>query len=97
MSSDRNVMECLWLEQQHLTLLENVPVPVPDKYQALIRVALAGVCNTDLELLRGYYPFSGIPGHEFVGRVVSSPADPTWTGLFPGSEESHLEPARRRT
>jgi alcohol dehydrogenase len=30
----------------------------------------AGICNTDLELLRGYYNFSGIPGHEFVGEVV---------------------------
>ena len=39
---------------------------------ALIRVILAGICNTDLELLRGYYGFSGIPGHEFVGEVVAA-------------------------
>ncbi len=37
---------------------------------ALIRMLFAGVCNTDLELQRGYYGFSGIPGHEFVGEVV---------------------------
>ncbi len=39
---------------------------------ALIRLLLAGICNTDLELQRGYYGFSGIPGHEFVGEVVEA-------------------------
>lgn len=37
---------------------------------ALIRVRLAGICNTDLEILRGYHNFQGTPGHEFVGEVV---------------------------
>jgi len=37
---------------------------------ALIRVRLAGICNTDLEILRGYHNFHGVPGHEFVGEVV---------------------------
>src|SRR6266849_2720630 len=43
---------------------------------ALIRLLRAGICNTDLELQRGYYGFSGTPGHEFVGEVVEcdSPA-----------------------
>jgi len=36
---------------------------------ALIRVRLAGICNTDLEILRGYHNFLGTPGHEFVGEV----------------------------
>src|ERR1051325_5549998 len=39
---------------------------------ALIRLIQAGICNTDLELQRGYYGFSGIPGHEFVGEVVET-------------------------
>lgn len=39
---------------------------------ALIRLRVAGICNTDLELQRGYYGFSGIPGHEFVGEVVAT-------------------------
>ena len=39
---------------------------------ALIRLLAAGICNTDLELQRGYYGFSGIPGHEFVGEVVAA-------------------------
>ena len=38
-----------------------------------MRVRLAGICNTDLELVRGYYPFAGVPGHEFVGRVEEAP------------------------
>ena len=37
---------------------------------ALIRVRLAGICNTDVEILRGYHNFRGTPGHEFVGEVV---------------------------
>ena len=37
---------------------------------ALIRVRLAGICNTDIEILRGYHNFHGTPGHEFVGEVV---------------------------
>ncbi len=43
------------------------PVPGPD--EALIRVLTAGICNTDIELLKGYMNFSGTPGHEFVGVV----------------------------
>src|SRR6201992_4174072 len=39
---------------------------------ALLRVLAAGICNTDLELQRGYYGFSGVPGHEFVGEVVAA-------------------------
>lgn len=39
---------------------------------ALIRLIQAGICNTDLELQRGYYGFSGTPGHEFVGEVVEA-------------------------
>ena len=39
---------------------------------ALIRLRLAGICNTDLELQRGYYGFRGRPGHEFVGEVEAS-------------------------
>jgi alcohol dehydrogenase len=37
---------------------------------ALVRVRLAGICNTDVEILRGYHHFRGTPGHEFVGEVA---------------------------
>jgi threonine dehydrogenase-like Zn-dependent dehydrogenase len=43
-------------------------------------VKIAGICATDLEQVKGYYPFCGIPGHEFVGVVESSPSDATWCG-----------------
>src|ERR1700675_4686809 len=39
---------------------------------ALLRLLLGGICNTDLELQRGYYGFAGVPGHEFVGEVVEA-------------------------
>ena len=42
---------------------------------ALIRMITAGICNTDLELQRGYYGFTGTPGHEFVGEVVEATTD----------------------
>jgi len=43
-------------------------------------VLLAGVCSTDLEMLRGYYVFTGIPGHEFVGEVVNDNGHPGLMG-----------------
>ena len=52
---------------------------------ALVRVRLAGICNTDVEILRGYHAFRGTPGHEFVGEVVdvagvSRAARKRWVG-----------------
>jgi alcohol dehydrogenase len=46
------------------------PVPKLQAGWALLRVRLAGICNTDVEILRGYHDFHGVPGHEFVGEVV---------------------------
>jgi 2-desacetyl-2-hydroxyethyl bacteriochlorophyllide A dehydrogenase len=49
--------------------------------ECVIRVTAAGICGTDLELLRGYAGFSGVPGHEFVGVVEEAgPADSAWLG-----------------
>jgi len=73
-------MRGLWLEARSLCLRDDVPTPSLPPGEALIRVSLAGVCNTDLELVDGYYPFSGIPGHEFVGRVTEAPDRPEWVG-----------------
>jgi alcohol dehydrogenase len=55
--------------------LADVPRPVPQEGQALLRVRRAGICNTDLELTRGYMGFSGILGHEFVAEVVEGPSE----------------------
>ena len=50
------------------------PVPSPAEGDAVVRVRLAGICNTDLEIVRGYMDFRGVLGHEFVGEVASAPA-----------------------
>jgi threonine dehydrogenase-like Zn-dependent dehydrogenase len=52
--------------------VRNVRRPQRAEGDSLIRMLLGGICNTDLELQRGYYGFRGTPGHEFVGEVVSS-------------------------
>src|SRR5580704_5176574 len=52
---------------------------------ALIRLLYGGICNTDLELQRGYYGFRGTPGHEFVGEVESAD-DSFWIGKRVGGE-----------
>jgi threonine dehydrogenase-like Zn-dependent dehydrogenase len=66
-------MQGLWLENNQLTQRTDLPIPIPAPGEALVRVLQAGICNTDLELRRGYYPYTGIPGHEFVGRVEQGP------------------------
>ncbi len=73
-------MRGLWLEKQSLAYRTDLPVPALHHGEALIRLHLAGICSTDLELLRGYYPYKGIPGHEFVGIVQSCPSDASWVG-----------------
>ncbi|HTP85354.1 MAG TPA: alcohol dehydrogenase catalytic domain-containing protein [Bryobacteraceae bacterium] len=52
--------------------VRNTPRPPRPEGFALIRLLAGGICNTDLELQRGYYGFRGVPGHEFVGEVVEA-------------------------
>ena len=52
--------------------VRRTPRPKRPEGFALIRLLLGGVCNTDLELQRGYYGFRGVPGHEFVGEVMEA-------------------------
>ncbi|MTJ29034.1 alcohol dehydrogenase catalytic domain-containing protein [Aphanizomenon sp. UHCC 0183] len=66
-------MKGLWLENNQLELRTNIPIPEPPPGEALMRVLRAGICNTDLELIKGYYPYTGIIGHEFVGIVEQGP------------------------
>ncbi len=66
-------MKGLWLEKQQLQLKSDLPIPQPTTDEALVKVLQAGICNTDLELLRGYYLYQGILGHEFVGVVEQGP------------------------
>jgi threonine dehydrogenase-like Zn-dependent dehydrogenase len=58
------------------------PLPRLRPGWALVRVRLAGICKTDIEILRGYHNFHGTLGHEFVGEVerVASAKDRGWVG-----------------
>src|SRR6202008_4001087 len=61
------------------------PLPRLRRGWALVRVRLAGICNNDVEILRGYHAFRGTPGHEFFGEVVDvlgvgSRAKNNWLG-----------------
>jgi alcohol dehydrogenase len=73
-------MRALMFEGGRRTLAD-LPRPEPTG-ECLIRVRLAGICGTDLQLLDGYADFAGVPGHEFVGTVesVSRPEDERWIG-----------------
>jgi threonine dehydrogenase-like Zn-dependent dehydrogenase len=70
-------MKALWLENNQLSQRD---IPKPNKpNEALIKIRKAGICSTDLELVKGYYPYAGVPGHEFIGEVVTAP-EPAWIG-----------------
>jgi len=58
-----------------LKLDENYSKPIPEKGEALIRVTLAGICNTDYEITKGYMGYKGILGHEAVGIVEDVNSD----------------------
>jgi threonine dehydrogenase-like Zn-dependent dehydrogenase len=67
-------MKALFWDGRILSLKESHPSPAPARDYALVRVRLAGICSTDLQIFKGYMGFRGIPGHEFVGEVVDGPA-----------------------
>lgn len=52
-----------------LKYFDNYPVPEPGRNEALVKVRMAGICNTDLEITKGFLGFKGVLGHEFVGLV----------------------------
>jgi len=70
----------LWLEGSSLRLRDDLADPAPPPGEALIRILRAGVCNTDLEMVRGYFAYTGVPGHEFVGVVEAAPGAEEWVG-----------------
>lgn len=69
-------MKALTLTNKTLSNQSGLPTPELAEGEALIKVSLAGICSTDLEMVRGYAGFSGVLGHEFVG-VVEAVADET--------------------
>jgi len=71
--------------KNHRLVAEKKPLPKLRRGWALVRVRMVGICNTDVELLHGYYNFRGVPGHEFVGTVeelrgVSAAEKKKWVG-----------------
>ncbi len=71
-------MQALFFDSGRASV-RRMSAPRPRRGFALIRVIASGICNTDLELLRGYHGFRGVPGHEFVGRV-EGPRSTPWLG-----------------
>jgi len=70
-------MNAIWLENNSIDLRD--VAPTRNSHEALIKIRKAGICSTDLELVKGYYPYTGILGHEFVGEVVEAD-DVSWIG-----------------
>lgn len=71
-------MRVVHLASGSVTVRE-LPTPTVSPGFALLRLRVAGICNTDLELQRGYYGFEGVPGHEFVADVVEAD-EAAWVG-----------------
>ena len=67
-------MHALVWDGQHLRLDTAYATPQAGNATALVRVHLAGICATDLQIFQGYMGFQGVPGHEFVGEVCEGPA-----------------------
>lgn len=72
-------MKAVTLKGGRLDVRNDLARPEPAENEALIRVSLAGICATDLEIVKGYAGFEGILGHEFVG-VVEAAGDEVWMG-----------------
>jgi threonine dehydrogenase-like Zn-dependent dehydrogenase len=68
-------MRALYWDGRELGFNSAYPAPANDPHSALVKVRLAGICSTDLQIFKGYMDFTGVPGHEFVGQVSEGPVD----------------------
>jgi len=68
-------MQALYWDGRILRLESSRPTPATDQETVLVRVHLAGICSTDLQIFKGYMGFRGVPGHEFVGTVSEGPRE----------------------
>jgi len=73
-------MKAIWLENKILSVRDDLPIPIPGEGEALLKLRMGGICSTDLEMVKGYYPFGGVLGHEFVGEVVEATLKPALVG-----------------
>lgn len=68
-------MRALFWDGHDLTHSSSHPVPHAEVGTAVVKVRLAGICSTDLQIFKGYMGFRGVPGHEFVGSVSAGPEE----------------------
>lgn len=68
-------MRALVWDGNKLALNSSHPVPVANDRMAVVKLHLAGICSTDLQIFQGYMGFRGVPGHELVGSVSEGPRD----------------------
>src|SRR5947199_8847559 len=68
-------MQSLYWDGSILRVESSRPTPASDQETVLVRVHLAGICSTDLQIFKGYMGFAGVPGHEFVGTVREGPRE----------------------
>ncbi len=66
-------MRAIVLDRDQVTVRDDHPLPILADGEVLVRVMRAGICETDLQLIRGYMGFRGVLGHEFVGLAESGP------------------------
>src|SRR3990172_7331693 len=66
-------MRAIVLDRDGVRLETDRPAPTPRGDEVLVRILVAGICETDLQLVGGYMGFSGVLGHEFVGVAESGP------------------------
>lgn len=71
-------MRVIVFDKKGLRFETDYPEPERGEHETVIRVLMAGICNTDLEIVKGYMRFHGVLGHEFVGIVESS----DWSNLI---------------
>jgi threonine dehydrogenase-like Zn-dependent dehydrogenase len=71
-------MQALHWDGRQLAFDGAYSTPGPDERNAVVKVHLAGICSTDLQIFKGYMDFRGVPGHEFVGSVSAGPSE--WRG-----------------
>ncbi len=87
-----------------IRVVREYPDPEPRGDEVLVRMLRAGICSTDLEIVKGYMGFRGVPGHEFVGRVIEGPRElrgrrvvaeincaPIGSPPLPDAERKHLK------
>jgi threonine dehydrogenase-like Zn-dependent dehydrogenase len=72
-------MQALYVENGELSYRSDLPMPAAGPNEALVKVLIAGICSTDLEIIKGYAGVQGILGHEFVG-LVEAASDEAWVG-----------------